>query len=100
MNDYPIFGFLFLNEASYLYHLQFTIHAPNLQGGLTFVHRFQILNIRKPTGREIMPAFFTESDFKLMLSLMKNNDFREMCFAGLLSRVTSQGTDCPPMERS
>jgi site-specific recombinase XerD len=41
--------------------------------------------ISKPKGREIIPVFFTESDFRLLLSVIEDRDFKELCITALLS---------------
>jgi integrase len=41
--------------------------------------------VPKPKGREIFPVFFNESDFRLLLSVIKERDFRELCITALLS---------------
>jgi integrase len=41
--------------------------------------------VSKPKGREIIPVFFTESDFRLLLSVIEDRDFKELCITALLS---------------
>jgi len=41
--------------------------------------------VLKPKGREILPVFFTESDFRMFLSVVGDMDFRELCISGLLT---------------
>ena len=41
--------------------------------------------VSKPKGREILPVFFTESDFRLLLSVIEDRDFKELCITALLS---------------
>jgi site-specific recombinase XerD len=41
--------------------------------------------VAKPKGREIIPVFFTESDFRLLLSVIEDRDFKELCITALLS---------------
>ena len=41
--------------------------------------------VSKPKVREILPAFFTESDFRLFLSANKDKDFAELCITALLT---------------
>lgn len=41
--------------------------------------------VPKPKGREIFPVFFNESDFRLLLSVIKEREFRELCITALLS---------------
>lgn len=41
--------------------------------------------VPKPKGREILPAFFTESDFRLLLSVIADRDFKELCITALLT---------------
>ncbi len=41
--------------------------------------------VSKPKVREILPVFFTESDFRLFLSANKDKDFAELCITGLLT---------------
>jgi integrase len=41
--------------------------------------------VPKPKGREIFPVFFNESDFRLLLSVIEDRDFKELCITALLS---------------
>ena len=41
--------------------------------------------VSKPKGREMLPVFFTESDFRLLLSVIKERDFKELCLTALLT---------------
>lgn len=41
--------------------------------------------VSKPKEREILPAYFSESDFRLLLSVIEERDFRELCITGLLT---------------
>ena len=41
--------------------------------------------VLKPKTREILPAFFTESDFRLLLSVIEDKDFQELCITALLT---------------
>ena len=38
-----------------------------------------------PKVKEILPAYFTECDFRLFLSVVEDKDFRELCITGLLT---------------
>ncbi|MGB6063577.1 MAG: site-specific integrase, partial [Desulfomonilaceae bacterium] len=41
--------------------------------------------VSKPKVREVLPAFFTEMDFRLFLSANKDKDFGELCITALLT---------------
>ncbi len=41
--------------------------------------------IPKPKVREVLPAYFTESDFRLFLSAVNDGDFAELCTTAILS---------------
>ncbi len=41
--------------------------------------------VSKPKVREILPVFFTESDFRLFLTANKDKDFAELCITALLT---------------
>ncbi len=41
--------------------------------------------VAKPKTREIIPVFFTESDFRLFLSAIDNKDFRDLCITAILT---------------
>ncbi len=41
--------------------------------------------VSKPKGREMLPVFFTESDFRLLLSAVADRDFQELCITALLT---------------
>jgi site-specific recombinase XerD len=41
--------------------------------------------VPKPKEREILPAYFSETDFSLLLSVIEERDFRELCITGLLT---------------
>jgi integrase len=41
--------------------------------------------VPKPKTREIVPAFFTESEFWIFLSFVEERDFRELCITALLT---------------
>jgi site-specific recombinase XerD len=41
--------------------------------------------VQKPKGREIMPVFFSENDFRLLLSVIDDKDYRDLCITALLS---------------
>jgi integrase len=41
--------------------------------------------VSKPKAREVQPAYFTEDDFRLFLSVVADKDFRELCITGLLT---------------
>ena len=43
--------------------------------------------VAKPKVKEILPAFFTESDFRLFLSANKDKDFAELCITALLTGI-------------
>ena len=43
--------------------------------------------VSKPKVPEILPAYFTESDFRVFLSVVEDRDFRELCITGLLTGV-------------
>jgi site-specific recombinase XerD len=41
--------------------------------------------VPKPQGREMLPAFLNESEFRIFLSCIEDKDFREMCVTALLT---------------
>jgi site-specific recombinase XerD len=41
--------------------------------------------VPKPKSREILPAFFTESDFRILLSVIDDRDFKDLCITALLT---------------
>ncbi|MBN1396851.1 MAG: site-specific integrase [Bacteroidetes bacterium] len=41
--------------------------------------------VKKPKGREIIPAFFTKGDFSLFLSVIDKQEFKDLCITALLS---------------
>ncbi len=41
--------------------------------------------VKKPKPPEVLPAFFSEQDFQLLLSVIENKDFRELCTMALLT---------------
>lgn len=41
--------------------------------------------VQKPHVRETIPAYFTEREFRLLLSVIEDRDFRELCVTGLLT---------------
>ncbi|MGH2568201.1 MAG: tyrosine-type recombinase/integrase [Bacteroidota bacterium] len=43
--------------------------------------------VPKPKTPEILPAFFTENEFRLFLSTVEDRDFRELCITALLTGV-------------
>ncbi|HEY9167086.1 MAG TPA: site-specific integrase [Candidatus Kryptonia bacterium] len=50
-----------------------------------FVSANPFRGVSKPKVREILPVFFTESDFRLFLSANKDKDFAELCITALLT---------------
>jgi integrase len=41
--------------------------------------------VSKPKTPELLPAYFTENDFRLLLSVVEDKDFRELCITALLT---------------
>jgi len=41
--------------------------------------------VLKPKGRELLPAFFSDADFKVFLSSVEDRDYRELCITALLT---------------
>jgi site-specific recombinase XerD len=41
--------------------------------------------VQKPKGREIIPIFFSNVDFRLLISVIDNTDFRDLCITALLT---------------
>jgi site-specific recombinase XerD len=41
--------------------------------------------VPKSKAREILPAFFAESEFRILLSFIEDRDFRELCITALLT---------------
>ena len=41
--------------------------------------------VKKPKPPEVLPVFFTDTDFQSMLSIIEETDFRELCIVGLLT---------------
>jgi integrase/recombinase XerD len=41
--------------------------------------------VSKPKGRELLPAFFSDNDFRVFLSAVEDGYFRELCITGLLT---------------
>jgi integrase len=43
--------------------------------------------VRKPKTPELLPAYFTENDFRVFLSVVEDRGFRELCITALLTGV-------------
>ena len=41
--------------------------------------------VPKPKEREMLPAYFSETDFRLFFSVIEESDFRELCITALLT---------------